>query len=832
MNNPFPQLNNQTIHHRNGGFTLVELSVVMVVLGLIAIAVITLVPKLTERMRLDDTSSQLKEASEAITGFAVEESRLPCPDVNGDGLEGTAGVCDPADDVGTIPFRALGLPGPVLDEARLPLRYGAYRNAADEADLATLTNLFEPNIPGTLDIIIGTVAGCGEILEDVIQIIINNPSENILTVTPVGLDFLNVDDVVSGSRLDYNAVVPNGANMDFVAGEEINLTGLAPVKFCSINTGDSCSIDTDCPDEGFPLFETCEFGPPDRFCSITTGMSCNMDSDCPLIPSGAFCSSTTTMSCTVNTDCPLIPPDNLVNEICVPALSSTNETCEYGDHRFCDGLNNPPLGDPGPPFTQTCVVDSDCPQLGFLPGFHNESCFAFPPSAEVHSVVDLGAPNALGDRLLLPSPTGTFQVGDTIIGLTSGVTATVTDFYFPGSATITSVITAGTTFGVDLTPTSSQFVPPNFGFETSQLLFVDDEIATFVNLQKDTQLMFVVGETITGGTSGATGTIDSVSGTILTVSNVSGGPFQGPTIPTQAEIEAEVPLVTGEVITGGTSGATSEIVSIAEDTYGTPVVTVGSNPIPDPNLTVSGEENQLDMCKALRNGIQDGFATDDVHTVNDSSIVINPAFLVVSGGVEDASNQVDVAFDDLNEGIATLDFNSPAKGRDASYDDLVHTTPMLYLDQRLACPRNLGAVNAMANSAMVAQNIAISSFNNNENALQAILDSWAGLKLAEANVAIGVFAALIGAAECAKAVTVAIKLAGATALEVAAACAAAVSAGVAAAFAVDALVKATDLYEFSCGDQIVASGELSVAITAAEAARLRALEADVKGGVE
>ncbi|MBV1921581.1 MAG: hypothetical protein KUG73_12960, partial [Pseudomonadales bacterium] len=113
-----------------------------------------------------------------------------------------------------------------------------------------------------------------------------------------------------------------------------------------------------------------------------------------------------------------------------------------------------------------------------------------------------------------------------------------------------------------------------------------------------------------------------------------------------------------------------------------------------------------------------------------------------------------------------------------------------------------------------------------------ILDSWAGLKLAEANVAIEVFSTILAAAECAKATTEAIKLAGGSAAVAVIACAAAVVTIVNFAFAVDALNKSDDLYNFSCDDQVVASAELSAAIAAAEAERLRALEADAKGGVE
>ena len=786
------------------GFTMIEMTVVMVILGLIAISMLILVPGLTDRMRLNSTVTGLGGASEAITGFAVENSRLPCPDGDGDGLEGVAGACTV--EVGTIPFRSLGLPGPALDEARLPLRYGV------NEELVTLTNLFEPNIPGALVIVPGTQSTCGEAEDGVIQIGYNNGPTNTLTVA-LATGTFEVKDIVSGSRLDYDTVVANGSNTDFSPGEEINLIGLAPIAHCAVNTGTACTTNSlpnplfplfgpltisDCPDAAFPAFELCVFEAPSRNCEVTTATTCTVNTDCPLIVSD------------------LNPPDP-------PVVTTVNEACVIGLHRVCVSGENQPI-------TQTCVIDADCPG--------SDTCIALPPTAVVDSLVDLGAPNALNDRLLLPSPSGEFSVGETIIGLTSGVKANVTDFYFPGSAEVTSIISDGPVFdeyGVTLTPPASpvdKFIPPNFGFKDFQLLFAkpSDEKAIFTSLTKNTQTPFQDGETITGADSGATGTIDSHNNTTLVVSGVVGA-FDGPgalTFPLPTE-KTDPALIPGEVITGNTSGATAIITSITVGGGIKPGVTPGSITIP--NSTFSGQLNQLDMCKNLRSGIQGGLSTGDVHTVNASSVKINPAYLVLSGGVEDAIPG-DVAFDGLNENIATVDFNSPALGRNASYDDLVRAIPMQYLDQRLACPRNLGAVNAMATSAMVAQNIAISSFNNNENALQAILDSWAGLKLADADIALSAAGLIIAASECARATTAAIKLAGASTAGAVLACAFAVKSIADLAIAITNQVKAKDLYDFSCTDQVVASNELAAATAAATAALARAQQADIKGGVE
>lgn len=90
-------------------------------------------------------------------------------------------------------------------------------------------------------------------------------------------------------------------------------------------------------------------------------------------------------------------------------------------------------------------------------------------------------------------------------------------------------------------------------FTSAQSLFTADPTQTYESFNdnfsgagiKYNNLVgvFIVGETITGGTSGATGEIVSDNGSQLIITNIVGGPFT----PT-------------EVITGGTSGATADAV--------------------------------------------------------------------------------------------------------------------------------------------------------------------------------------------------------------------------------------------------------------------------------
>lgn len=423
---------NGTATPRSRGFTLIEMAVVLVILGLVAVLVIELLPGITERFRLDQTEVGLRETDQAIAGFAQANNRLPCPDADGDGDEDCG-----ATEVGTVPFEALGLDGQPFDEARIPLRFGVYRNASASADLVTLTNLYEPTLPGSLDITTGTVSGCG---------------------------------------------------------------GSSP--------------------------------PTITFGSITT----------PSQPLAA---------------------------------------------------------------------------------------------------------------------------------------------------------------------------------------------------------------------AGATG-----------------------------------------------------------------------------NVTVSNQLNELDFCQSLRNGINTADSTSEVHTLNTAAIAINPAYLLVSGGLADANgNAADSSFDGLNENLATVDFNSAAMGRNASYDDVVGTTSMQELEYRFSCGRNIGAVNALAVDAVVMQNLAIAAFNVNEAALVAIDAKWAGLKLAEASVALEVALLAIASAGLASANTEVILTKNGNTPALLLAIAVEASATAQLVIAAAGQTSAQSAYTSACTSQIQAAAAVTAAEAAAATALSRALQGDTAGGV-
>ena len=89
------------------GFTLIELAVVLIVLGLMLGALLVPLATQIDVTRIQETNNYLDAVQEALLGFAIANAnRLPCPDTTGaDGIEDSpcAGV------EGSLPWRTLGV---------------------------------------------------------------------------------------------------------------------------------------------------------------------------------------------------------------------------------------------------------------------------------------------------------------------------------------------------------------------------------------------------------------------------------------------------------------------------------------------------------------------------------------------------------------------------------------------------------------------------------------------------------------------------------------------------------------------------------------------------
>ncbi|TFW14825.1 type II secretion system protein [Massilia arenosa] len=94
-----------------GGFSLVELAIVLVIVGLMIGGLMTPLQTQFEQRRISETQRVLDEAREALTGFALRNGYLPCPAISAsNGLEDrSGGYCTGGRRDGLLPWATLGV---------------------------------------------------------------------------------------------------------------------------------------------------------------------------------------------------------------------------------------------------------------------------------------------------------------------------------------------------------------------------------------------------------------------------------------------------------------------------------------------------------------------------------------------------------------------------------------------------------------------------------------------------------------------------------------------------------------------------------------------------
>ena len=138
------------------GFTLVELAMVLVLLGILMVMGIGVMQMQISKDNRDQTLLTLQASTEALMGYAQahigtdNEPYFPCPDTNADGLENrnAAGQCVAT--VGLYPWATLGVGQ--FDAWRNHLGYRVNARFADSANGFDLTELALATSPTGLNI--------------------------------------------------------------------------------------------------------------------------------------------------------------------------------------------------------------------------------------------------------------------------------------------------------------------------------------------------------------------------------------------------------------------------------------------------------------------------------------------------------------------------------------------------------------------------------------------------------------------------------------------------------------------------------------------------------
>jgi len=94
---------------RQTGFTIVEIAIVLLVVGLMIGGLVAPLTSQLEQRRVSETQRVMEEAREALFGFALRNGYLPCPAISAvDGREDRSGsVCNKR--FGYLPWATLGV---------------------------------------------------------------------------------------------------------------------------------------------------------------------------------------------------------------------------------------------------------------------------------------------------------------------------------------------------------------------------------------------------------------------------------------------------------------------------------------------------------------------------------------------------------------------------------------------------------------------------------------------------------------------------------------------------------------------------------------------------
>ena len=146
---------------RQAGFSLVELGVALVVLGLLAMGAVAFMHTAGQQRAALAQTDLMTRAQQSVLGFVYAQHRLPCPAIDDAGVE-ACGTPTAPHQVGKLPWRSLQLP----EGSAARLKYGVYRaahaNSWQNTDLAVAMDRFRPlitvgDVPAAAETLLGNV---------------------------------------------------------------------------------------------------------------------------------------------------------------------------------------------------------------------------------------------------------------------------------------------------------------------------------------------------------------------------------------------------------------------------------------------------------------------------------------------------------------------------------------------------------------------------------------------------------------------------------------------------------------------------------------------------
>lgn len=123
------------------GFSLVEMAIVLIIVGLLLAGLFAPLSAQLELRRVEETRVVLEEAKEALMGYALANKFLPCPDANAvpNGTEGVRGASNECTTLeGVLPWQLLGVRG--LDAWGRYIRYRVSTNFSNNVDFFEISD--------------------------------------------------------------------------------------------------------------------------------------------------------------------------------------------------------------------------------------------------------------------------------------------------------------------------------------------------------------------------------------------------------------------------------------------------------------------------------------------------------------------------------------------------------------------------------------------------------------------------------------------------------------------------------------------------------------------
>ena len=113
------------------GFTLIELAVALTIVALVIGGLAVPIGKRIAEQQYIDTQATIDKAIEALIGFAIQNRRLPCPDISTAAADNRDGSEDIAGTVGAATGCSIGIPGTAANAAN----FHSDRNGVSWGDL-------------------------------------------------------------------------------------------------------------------------------------------------------------------------------------------------------------------------------------------------------------------------------------------------------------------------------------------------------------------------------------------------------------------------------------------------------------------------------------------------------------------------------------------------------------------------------------------------------------------------------------------------------------------------------------------------------------------------